>query len=396
MTYYLIEPKDPLIIRASRPFEAITDEQAARFPPPSTVAGALRNLCARSNKLALNEALLSIAVTGPLAIKFPIDGKPPSEADILVPKPADAQYFSATEISEDGTSCVTLVRLQPQALSEDEGCDLPDGLQPVMAEAQPRGKPVSGPAWWALTDLMRWRKRDNTLTFAEVQTHGWKHSSADIRTHIEMDNKKRVSADGQIFQTAGLTLWDKATEDTALPSHKIGLIAGIAKRISTDAEHPKSMMNLGGERRLAAVSACNVWPKRPKDLSEEIIAKRGLSLTFVTPAIFKHGWLPDWIDASTLIGTPPNQPSLTLRLVSAVLEPWLPQSGWDLARNQPRATQKMIPAGAVYWFEILSEPLSEEVDALWMSHLGDDEQNNRNGFNLVLPFVYNVNQLKEF
>ena len=395
MTYYLIEPKDPLIIRASRPFEAITDEQAARFPPPSTVGGALRNLCARSNQLALNEALLSIAVTGPLAIKLSVLGKPATEADILVPKPADAQYFSASDASDD-SPCVTLVRLQPQALSEDEGCDLLDGLQPVLPETLPDGKPVSGPVWWALTDLMRWRKRDKTLTFKQIQANGWQHSSADIRTHIEMDNKKRVSADGQIFQTAGLTLWDKATEGTALPSHKIALIAGIEKSISTDGQHLKSMVNLGGERRLAAVSACDIWPKKPQDLSATIIAKRGLTLTFVTPAIFKHGWLPDWIDPSSLTGSPPNHPSLTLRLVSAALEPWLPQSGWDLAKNQPRATQKMIPAGAVYWFEILSEPRIEEVDALWMSHLGDDAQNNRNGFNLVLPFAYHVNQLNEF
>lgn len=396
MTYYLIEPKDPLIIRASRPFEAITDEQAARFPPPSTVAGALRNLYARSNQLALNEALLEIAVTGPLAIKLSVHGKPPTEADILVPKPADAQYFSTSDISKDNSPCVTLVRLKPQVLGEDEGCDLPDGLLPALAETQPYGKPVSGPAWWALTDLIRWRKGDNTLTFTEVRTNGWQHSSADIRTHIEMDNNKRVSADGQLFQTAGLTLWDKATEGTALPSHKIGLLAGLAKNISTDGPPKKSVVNLGGERRLAAVSACNIWPKRPQNLSTEIIAKRGLSLTFVTPAIFKHGWLPDWIDSSTLTGSPPNHSSLTLQLVSATLEPWQPQSGWDLVRNQPRATQKMIPAGAVYWFKILSEPLPEEIEALWMSHLGDDEQNNRNGFNLVLPFAYNVNQLNEF
>ncbi len=89
MLYYLIEPKDPLIIRSGRPFEEISDAQAARFPPPSTVAGALRNIHARSNGKALNNELLKLAVTGPLAVKRPINGDAPSEEHILVPKPAD-------------------------------------------------------------------------------------------------------------------------------------------------------------------------------------------------------------------------------------------------------------------------------------------------------------------
>lgn len=394
MQYYIIKPKDPLIIRSGRPFEEIADAQAARFPPPSTVAGALRNIYARSTGKALDEKLLKLAVTGSLALKLPANGNEPTQNDILVPKPADVQYFR--EQKENGE--VYLVRSSPMTLVEGEGCDLPNGLLPLLTEQIKASKPVLGPNWWSIKDLDKWRKGED-VSFDDIIKNGWTPTEPDIRTHIAIDNQSRNAETGKIFQTTGLTLWqmpkfDNSSLGKPFPDHSVALLTGFDGEIST-----KKMMNLGGERRLAEVEPCSIWPKMPDDFVHTIKKAKGFTLTFLTPALFENGWLPNWLKASldenVLIGKPPCCKSLQVRLHAAALERWVPQSGWDLANRQPRAAQKMIPAGATYWFEMLGEACDEDIRALWLAHLCDDSvkgnQNNRNGFGLAFPAAYTFN-----
>ncbi|SBS35746.1 CRISPR-associated protein (Cas_Cmr3) [Marinomonas spartinae] len=385
MNYFVLNPLDPLIIRSSRPFEAISDAEAAKFPPPSTIAGALRNLHGRtigidfndSNKKEQIEALLDVPVTGPLAVKIPVDQSADKleQKHILVPKPADAQYFVV-----DGKS--TLIGLQPEKLNDDEGCDLPNDLRPLFLSQDINGKPVSGPKWWSLTDLLDWRT-GKSVDFGMIKNNGWTPTKPDIRTHVERDNKTRNSVDGQIFQTTGLTMWQQPDQPQNFPNERVAILAGIKGVVSLQA------MNLGGERRLAEVEACSLCPKRPDNLVQEVIKAGGLILTFLTPTIFANGWRPAWLDE----GTPPGCEYLKLKLRAAAVDRWQPQSGWDLASNKPRASERMIPAGATYWFEIVEGTATEqEIEKLWMAHLCDDKQHNLNGFGLTLPMAYSWNE----
>lgn len=382
MNYFLLSPRDPLIIRSSRPFEAISDAEAAKFPPPSTIAGALRNVYARSQGMDFDnkehiEQLLACQVTGPLAIKVPIgsDVNELSEANILVPKPTDAQYFCV-----DGDT--VLVSMQPLDLDEDEGCDLPNGLLPLFLSQGIKGKPVNGPRWWALKDVLAWRT-GYVPSFKNVVANGWTPTEPDIRTHIARDNTTLNSVEGQIFQTTGLTMWQQLESAASYPNEKVAILAGIDGNVTLKA------MNLGGERRLAEVQPCCLWPSLPQNHARDILESGGLTLTFLTPTIFAQGWRPEWINENTLIGTPPGCRQLQLKLKAAALERWTPQSGWDLAINKPRASERMIPAGATYWFEIVEGTATQqEIAKLWMAHLCDNPQHNLNGFGLVLPIAY--------
>ncbi|MEI8633105.1 type III-B CRISPR module-associated Cmr3 family protein [Vibrio sp. PP-XX7] len=219
------------------------------------------------------------------------------------------------------------------------------------------------------------------------QDNGWIPTEPDIRTHIERDNTTLNSVEGQIFQTTGLTMWQQPNEQDVFPTEQVGILAGIHGEVSLTA------MNLGGERRLAEVTHCDIWPQNPQDFAKDIIKAGGLTLTFLTPTIFKSGWRPAWIDKETLTGTPPGCKTLQLKLKAAALDRWQPQSGWDLASNKPRASERMIPAGATYWFEIINNTANEQdLRRLWMAHLCDDKQHNLNGFGLTLPMTYSWNE----
>ncbi|MFM2476487.1 type III-B CRISPR module-associated Cmr3 family protein [Celerinatantimonas sp. MCCC 1A17872] len=389
MNYFLLSPRDPLIIRSSRPFEAISDADAAKFPPPSTIAGALRNVYARSqgmnfdNKAHIKQ-LFECSVTGPLAVKIPKDTSVNelSEANILVPKPTDAQYFRF-----EGETII--VGMQPLELGEEDGCDLPKGLLPLFLSQNINGKPVKGPRWWALKDLLAWRT-GNVPSFKDVVKNGWTPTEPDVRTHIERDNKTLNSVEGQIFQTAGLTMWQQPDCAASFPNEKVSILAGI------DGDVTLKAMNLGGERRLAEIQPCELWPTCPSDHGQDMIKAGGLTLTFLTPTIFAQGWRPKWINEDSLIGTPPGCQTLQLKLKAAALERWTPQSGWDLAINKPRATELMIPAGATYWFEIVpGTATKQELARLWMAHLCDGTQHNSNGFGLALPMAYSWHETQD-
>ncbi len=373
MQYYLIEPKDPLVIRSGRPFEEISDTEAARFPPPSTLAGALRNAHARSTGKPLNSTLEDIPIFGPLPVKV-TESEALTTADIMVPKPADAHYYF------DNVGRPELVRARPQALADDEGCDLPKGLKPVQIAQAIKGKPAPGPHWWSLSDLLAWRESAEELTFDTLQQNGWVPTPADIRTHIALKNATRAPETGQIFQTTGLTLWQQPGDDSPFPTTPIGILGGICEDVAT------GWVNLGGERRLATVKPCTPAVNPPETLAATILESGGLVLTLLTPALFDGGWRPGWIDPDTLEGHPPGHPNVHLKLQAAAVGRWQPHSGWNLDKRRPRAGRKAVPAGTTYWFELLEpSPSAEELAALWLSSLCDALQDNRNGFGLVLP-----------
>ncbi|RVT47825.1 CRISPR-associated protein Cmr3 [Rheinheimera sediminis] len=385
-TSYLIEPKAPLIIRSGRPFDDQTGADQARFPPPSTLAGALRTAYALGAGEPLGPQLARLAVAGPLPVRLPA-GKAPV---LLVPKPADALYFWA---EQQGKKVKQLVRAAPSALAAGEGCDLPaDGLLPVQLCEPVLGKPAPGPRWWSYSDLLAWRQPDKAApSYQQLCDNGWLPPEDDIRTHVAIDPHSQAADSGKIFQTAGLNFWQKATPEQGagpFPAVAIGLVGCMALPIN--AEPIKAgVITLGGERRLAAISSKDgLWPVAPKALAESIRQAGGLCLTLLTPALFSQGWRPGWLNQQ-LEGTPPGGTGVTLRLRAAALERWQPHSGWDLAKQQPRAGRKLIPAGATYWFELPgtqdTAAIQQLVQALWLTSICDNTQDQLDGFGLVLP-----------
>lgn len=366
----LIDALSPLVIRSGRPFDDQSGVDDARLPPPSTLAGALRTGYARQQGLLLGRALLDYAVEGPLLCRG---------STLLVPKPADALYFGQGEDAK-------LVRSAPQAPRHGDGCgsDLPAGLLLLQLERDDiKGKPGTGPAWWALEDWLKFR-RGNSLTHADIKKSGWTPPAGENRTHVAIDNNRLAAASGKLFQTAGLdlgaTLDDKGNNQMA-----VQLLMRFAEPLAP------GVIALGGERRLAVLNpqADTKWPTPPQGWFEDVLIKKGLSLTLVTAGLFAHGYRPGWLNAEG-VGCVPNVPDVLLKLRAVACERWQAHSGWDLAKQQPKATRKLVPPGAVYWFEIVQpQTLTvEQLQALWLSSLCDAPQDRRDGFGLALPAAW--------
>jgi CRISPR-associated protein Cmr3 len=360
-----LTPLAPLIIRSGRPFDDQTGSDPARLPPPSTLAGALRTAWAQQEGIDFGPDLYLRSVIGPLLQRG---------NDLLLPKPADALYFGHAETAQ-------LVRAAPQAYADGCGSDLPEGLLPVQLTKPISGKPGSGPAWWHWEDWIGFRS-GKTLKHKEISQRGWSPPPGDRRTHVAIDPATGGSKAGALFQTQGLDMAATLDSEGKCTSAAIAILAHFDQPIAAGA------IPLGGERRLAAIApATRTLPTPPAGWLEAIARAGGLSLTLITPAIFAAGFRPAWLDEQ-LTGSPPTAPGVKLRLRAVANERWQPHSGWDLANHKHRATRKVIPAGAVYWCEILPDSDTSQLANLWLGSLCDGDQDRRDGFGLALPAAW--------
>ncbi len=370
-------PLAPIISRSGRPFDDQAGPDSARFPPPSTVAGCLRTAWARQTGSPFNEALLDIGLSGPLLARPAPDGT----LCLFAPRPADALYFKIDDINR-------CLRAVPTPFAEGCGADLPDDLLPVCLTEDSAGKEIKGPAWWAWEDLIAFRE-GQSLSFAQLEEQGWSPPDGDRRTHVAIEPTTYAAKTGQLFQTEGLDLSvPQGIKDD--PGSDFRLLIGLDRPLGSALAH------LGGERRPAHIEPrpASAWPDMPSGWGAAIRAAGGLSLTLLTPGLFSRGYRPGWLATAAegayafrLVGAPPGLAGLKLALRAAALGRWQPHSGWDLAKQQPRAGRKLVPAGAVYWFA-LAEPeqvADADLAALWLLSVCDHEQDRRDGFGLALP-----------
>jgi CRISPR-associated protein Cmr3 len=77
---------------------------------------------------------------------------------------------------------------------------------------------------------------------------------------------------------------------------------------------------------------------------------------------------------------------LRLKLVSACTDRWKPISGWSLEKvsRGPKAIRRLVPAGSVYFFEVLSGDAGDLAKNLWLRSVSDEDQDRRDGFGLAV------------
>lgn len=96
-----------------------------------------------------------------------------------------------------------------------------------------------------------------------------------------------------------------------------------------------------------------------------------------TPAIFKKGWLPEWIDKKTLMG---SYRGLKVKLLAAAVGKYLPIGGFDMKKNRPKPMRRAVPAGSVYYFQLFEGDRSQLAAAFHNKSISDI--NPEQGFGL--------------
>ena len=372
-TAYRIEPLQPVVFRSGRPFGTGATADGANDPLPSAASGLVRTLHAQDAAGGRAQydpaALQTICQVGPLLVRGADDGAGAvTLADCWLSRPADALYM------DDGAGGVVVRRLIPERLPDGVGCDMPDGLLPVVQDTDAKGKPRSGPPWWSLAQWLQWRCGD-----VPTWDKDWQEGLPMVvrSTHVALDDGTRAARQGQLYQLESRDL-----------GPRLGGGPGWAFLILSNARVADQLATFGGEGRLSKVQHDPRWERLLRAPDPALLARaegaRGVVLTLLTPAIFAHGWRPGWLDADGR-GAPPECPDVCLALRAAAVDRWVPVSGWDLASGKPKAMRKAVPAGAVYWFDVLQGDVTQALHALWMAALSDGAEDRAQGFGAALP-----------
>ena len=367
---YRIKPIDPLISRDARQFGAGSPMHSLNWLTNTVIAGSIRTFLWKlsdnpESRETIN-ALKKISVTG----NFPIlDGK------IYFPRPLDI-----IQSSKD------IYQIKPGKFPDNYGANMPiDGLMPSFPDSDEDFKPEKLNAFWDKDLIIDWLiygknnfTLDKTLTLSAP--------AQDERVHASINPLTGTAKDGKLFSTTGLDFIHKKGDDKKFNPDRFSQ-ENISIDIDSKNLPEKFIAPVGGERRLAEFSRCDedsiLW-QYPENNNISQIIDGNLKLVLASPAIFKNGWLPDWINEKTLTGTIPNT-NVNVKLISAVTERWQPVSGWSYEQSKNlrhKPMRRAVSAGSVYFFEITSGIL--EIKSIWLKSICLDEQNINDGFGLVL------------
>lgn len=376
-----VTPHDPLIARDGRPFGVGQGNRmrGLPWPLPSVVAGSFRTTFVKANPALdfagdMPQQLMNISVAG----AFPVCSN-----ELYLPAPNDC----VAEPSDDGKSIKDTHRLEPVTQCS-VGCDLPDGLNPVMLPSTVGDfKPAELPAWWPAGKYADWLIGKNV----SFDRSFLKSAAQETREHIKLDPKLGLAAEGQIFSTTGLNVSHMPRFNANATGKFEDRFADVSLSVRINDRSSSLKLNkqfniwhpLGGERRLAhwqqQSSKITGW-SCPDSVRKAIQATTRVRMILATPAIFHHGWRPD-LEHGPL-------KDCGLKLVGASVGRWKAVSGWALAntavqKRGPKPIRRMAPVGSVYFFEVKPGG-GEKLAERWLESVSDNEQEQRDGFGLAL------------
>lgn len=378
MTLWIIEPRDPLIVRDGRPFgpNPGARAQSLPFPFPSTIAGAVRSqdgkyhnngLFPRGDEETINR-ILSIGICGPLLVELDPQG---NLDDWLLPAPSDALLLQSKNEEE-----VWCRRLVPLKLKDEDQTEIEQELAPVGVTPYQPGKPAKKPprywSWekaflpWLIQPEERIVSRDDL---------GHDGPEREERMHVHIQPETQTAQEGYLFLTSGLEFRraDKKENMSFEPVHRLGLA------IETAAQMNEGVAPLGGERRLMYWRRSGATlPTCPTELVEQIASQQACRLLLLTPAYFNQGWFPEWILHAQ------DEIKITVEAVSIRNSQTV--SGWDYKIRKPKPSLRLAPAGTVYFLKLDGAPdaVRSWIEQVWMNCISDDEQKRRDGFGLAV------------
>lgn len=373
MPIWIIEPRDPLIVRDGRPFGPTPGARALTlgFPFPSTTTGAVRTLDGSDADGRFRRAeiprLRQVEVRGPLLVA--LDSATGDIMEWLAPPPSDALILDGAPASR---ARGLLSRLVPLDVPAAVSTNLPEGLS-LVGMTRPRpGKPSKGtPRFWRWRQFEQWLLNPQEEELELAEDNG---PVLQVRTHVGIQHATRTAAEGALFQTQGLEFTGPATRTR------------LALAVSTDAPNLRpGLAPLGGERRLVNWRRSNrQFPACPAALRADIIKHRHCRLILLTPGHFGGGWKPDWLLSRRENVLP------TLRAVA--VSRYQVVSGWDLEwsdgerHGRPKPTRRLAPAGTVLFLALdgSDAAIDRWVDTTWMQCVSDAEQDRRDGFGLAV------------
>jgi len=371
---------DTLFFRESRPMEAPgSSELGSIFPPPiRTLAGAIRTSIAESmdvdwNKFSNNEQPEIEAIIG-----YGEDYKSLSfqgiwlhhKGERLYPAPLNliAKRQDSAQKMEDRKKIETIDSL---FIGSPQECDLGEKVRLACMPENMEGCNPLHNHWLTASGFQKVLTGDEDSIDPEKEIIS-KDALLDEehRLGIARDNKKRLVKDGMLYQTRHVRLSSDTSFSVELSGYKNSLGAGITK--------------LGGEGRLAIMQSDSQGISIPEHPQPDVTKSKtceGIILYLLTSMLlpdefeFLPGFTKPPIDGNTVWqGT---LKGISLNLISSVIGKVQREGGWNIAKHKPIAVKSLIPAGSVFYCEVVDNDLDAAMKALHDQQIGEEQHLGR-------------------
>lgn len=396
MTIWIIEPRDPLIVRDGRPFDPTPGAQAISlpFPFPSTTTGGART------RAGLNEQgifpysqgskelaeLKKLKVRGPLLVELSSENNDVEQEEWLAPAPLDALLLSVEQT--DGADTFMLKRLVPLKRPANALTDFdqhnPDDLTLVGPVQTDMNKPApDAPHYWYWDTFQAWllHPPDEERHIDSPWSLGIRGPQHEKRIHVSIDMGTQVAREGALFATSGLEFIQTGKSHEKRLSETQRLALAIDVEENEQFQIQEGLASLGGERRIVRWRKGKTdLPPLPEEIERKIISNRhkGCRIVLLTPAYFEQGYRPEWL-LKKQFGVTPHLEAIAIQRPQVV-------SGWDLEHRRPKQSRRLAPAGSVFFLKL--EGNDDEVRNwmrnIWMQCISDDEQSRNDGFGLAV------------
>lgn len=357
-TMIKITPLDTLFFRTGRPFMMGEDTWAdSLFPPyPSTLYGAIRSFLIFQRKgletfingeyqddIGTPDKKGSLKIRGPLLTK---------DDELFFPAPLDLLTSERGKLTP-----LDLVEKPPGITS-----DYPLSYTLLHKSKEKADEPEG---WLSSIELKEYLKNGKT-EYCAIKDNNLFLSESKIG--VAREKSTLTTKEGHLYRIPMIQLKEKVS---------------LAAEIEGVRGIPSSgIIQLGGENKGAIFETIenSVERFRNADLNVE---NKFFKTYLATPAIFKKGWIPDWINQENFEGQYPGSNGIKLKLICCATGKPIHIGGWDIARKKPKPLYKAIPAGSVYYFKILDKPDELKVkDAFHLKNVSDI--NPEEGFGLSI------------
>ena len=320
---YKIDAVDTLTFRGANPYDAgVNFHSASLFPPsPATYAGAFKN------KNELKDRELKVGFNGLML-----------DNEYAFPQPLDTivvnDYIHTMHLEKSSHSSHELAYKLVPSQKVDKKLKIPGGAYLKLSAFAEYLEGTEQQAYVALGD------------FITKETH----------TGIAMKCDTHTTEEGMWYTEESIRL--------KTSNHTCSLVTDVIEKSPlVDGD----IVKLGANQRLATVTKTDgLTINGPK-------TSKYFKLYFATPAILKHGWLPRWLDPVTKEGVfTHKRRRVKLKLLAAAIGKPVPIGGYS--NNGPRQMHLAIPAGSVYYFEVLEGKL-ENIEKLFHQKCISDYRN---------------------
>ncbi len=366
-----IEPNDVLMFRDGKPF-AGGDDHFARGsfpPPPSTIYGALR-----AHILSQKSGKFNTFKENPSEISRDIINEigTPNELGTLkitffaLAENHNAhikQYFPIPTdmVREKGEDNNKFYILKPNiVINENVLSDLPLGLHHVWYNTDKALKAVSG-------FLREKQMRDYLMGEAPngiVETKDL--FVTEERTGIRKSRSLRSVETGGLYSVEYFRMQKGCGFILEVEGTKLIAESGI--------------LRLGGDHRSAYYFTCQWEDIDPRPIKDKIKRDKKFKTILLTPAIFKHGWLPEGINKNSLDG---EINGIKVKMIGACIGKPIGIGGFDIVKGMPKDMKKAVPPGSVYYFELINDDVDKLFENLWLKTLSDERKQEGFGITLI-------------